>query len=164
VTEPPLVPVRLTLEQFTDATNAARSRWEENRDAGRDDHAIRSDSWGINLQGCVTEKAVSVWTGLPWTGRFLVGDEFRAHQRRGGPDVGDDVEVRAQSFPEEGVWVRQKTRPEFRQVNTFWPGGFVVLLAGWLWVRDARRDEYWRTGVPMPNWYYPRRLLRPMSG
>ena len=147
--------VQLTNEQIMAAAYAGVERQAKNIIKGNKS-AHRSDSpcqdWQIHVEGCLTELALSLYLGLPWKGKGVLGE----------PDVGDEHESRNTRYHTGKLSLYKKDHIERR----FWllvgaNGRYEV--RGWIWGRDGKQDKYWGSlpGKTYKTWYVPQSDLHP---
>lgn len=73
----------------------------------------------------------------------------------GDPDVGGCVDVRATEHKDGHLVIQKKDPPDriFFLVCCYDEG---FDLVGWMFARDAKKDEYWRTNIRSPAYLAPR--------
>ena len=139
--------VRLdTFEVFT-AAIAGAQRQVENLSEGRTPFygAGVSNDWQLHIEGCLGERALAKFLGIPWTGKGV----FRA------PDVGD-MDVRTTSSTSNRLILHQND-PDDR---IFWlvaglNGNY--LIQGWVYGREGKINEFWcdPSGKNRPAFFVP---------
>jgi hypothetical protein len=158
---PPVVIIRVSDEERLDAWREGLRRISESGKSGRD-HA-RSIDRPIEQRrldeyvGCLGEIAVAKYLGIPWNPRMNVFHTI--------PDAGH-LDVRATTCQGGRLIIRHDDPPDrgFVFVTTEEHRGAPMLLRGWLWAREAHRDEW----LDNPNgqrqsWWAPVHGLRPMD-
>jgi len=148
--------IRLTPLEMAIAEFVAHQRLQAALQARADPHkyGFDGDAFEAHYQGCLGEMAFAKGRNLYWSG---AGVDFHNEQ-----DVGK-IQVRVTSHkdghlihrPNEGhlddPWVLVIGREE------------IYRLAGWLYGRDCRRDEWLRTPNGRPSAYFvPQDALHPL--
>lgn len=117
-------------------------------------------SWFKNAMGSCAETAASL--GLGRHGRQLWNDGKT-------PDLSGDIQVRWASNPNWGMPIRKGDDPDQRYLMVSGTLGRiktpVFLLHGWIYGRDAMRDDWWRSGMTdrKPAWWVETCFLNPAS-
>jgi hypothetical protein len=105
--------------------------------------------WQAHIEGAAAEMAVARWFDRFWAG--ALGDLMAA-------DVGK-LQVRATRHPNGSLILhdRDKDNDAFILVIGVSPR---FLLAGWIYARDGKQQQYWRTDTGRPAFFVPQGALR----
>ena len=106
-----------------------------------------SEHWGFEIDGAAAEMAVAKYLGRYW--RPLAE---RGRLSSVPADIGENVQVRSTRNPAGPLIVhpRDDDAHVFVLVITRPP---CFDLIGWLYGREAKRDEWWFIGVPHPAFF-----------
>lgn len=111
----------------------------------------------MHVKGVVGEYAAAKVLGIPFTGSV---DTFKSET-----DLSGNIEVRFRSNPTWDLIVRPTDGLDNKKVvlvRGLPPGA--VEVAGWIWGREAKREEWWKNhGNLKPAWWVPAEALRPME-
>ena len=136
----------------------------------RDDGALDWITPGIDGKhadhvGARGEYAVSMFTGLPWTGMMSPNNMTLKQWKRTFPcDVGDDIEVRTtlKPAPPYKLLVNVNDPTEFRFVCVDGSDDVLLRIKGWLWGHEAKQKKWWRReGMWKPTYAVPISELHP---
>jgi hypothetical protein len=134
------------------ATVGSRRLIESLRRNGREKYPDHFDNqWERKIQSAAAELAVSIGTNQRWSG---------VHDGPGGPDVGDNIEVRWTKNSNGHLLVFPKD-PDERSVVLVIGSIPKFILCGWVYAVDAKRPEYSRT-LDVPCFWIPQSALRPI--
>jgi hypothetical protein len=153
-TSPQLVFVELTPVEMEIAAFVAAKRQVENLTKCRIDAygAPKDSGWSLHIEGAAGEMAVAKWSGRYWNGNL--GD-------LGADDVGR-LQVRTRSRHDYELIIHPSDRDDraFVLVTGLAPN---FVLRGWIWGREAKREEWWRDPAgDRPAYFVPQSALRPM--
>lgn len=149
-------PVTLDYSQIKQAaTEAINRQVDAMRRGGVERYPdAKADVWERKVQACGSELAVSIALNLRWSA---------VHDGPGGPDVGDNVEVKWRKDREDGdLFVRPDCRDDYvyvlvtGRIPTF-------ILAGWLWGTECKQYGRLHPGLTPPTLLVPRSRLRPIA-
>jgi len=133
-------------EAWLGAMIGAARRIESLMGGLEDQHGFSGDPWGANIEGAIGELMAAKGLGRYWDATV---NAFKA------PDVGPyqvrtmkDLIIRPGDKPHEVfIWVTGAC-PDYE-------------LRGWIWGREARRDEWLKGWGPKPKaWFVPPPLHR----
>jgi hypothetical protein len=146
--------VRLTDDELRTATSAAVGRIIAARQKGRRDRYGRpGDRWLADIGGCAAELAVARATG-----RYWVATEDPSPEG----DVGD-LQVRWTGRPDGRLIVHPKDPDDVRFVLVRGAPEEQLEIAGWIYGRDAKHDNYWFPGDGRPAFFVPAPGLTPIE-
>lgn len=154
------ISVCLTSEEVEHCEQVGAWRNQENEQAGRFDLKVAADGLRIHQIGALGEFAASVGLGVEWSGRFLVGGEFREWQRVQGPDIGGSLQVRTRQKPFHNLLVHRKDPSDVPYVLADVSALPEVGLVGWAWGFEVQQECWWRTDMPRPCFVFPHDRLR----
>jgi hypothetical protein len=150
---------RLTPEQSAEARQEGERR--QRRSGGKRDTVYDPGAETALIQSirsCKGEKAVSLMTGLPWTGKGQIGLKLA--------DVGYFYEVRSVEAHWKGLVFRPHDLPHVRRpfILTVVVDDDVTAM-GWEWGRDLCVPEYEQPPSRWSNkrWWLKKQGLNPMS-
>ena len=148
------VSIDLTETELEIAALVATKRQASNLCKRRPDaHGAKPDAgWSLHIEGACGEMAVAKWAGKYWNGAIgdLKADDVGKLQVRTRSNHAYDLIVH-RSDPDDRAFVLVTgLAPHF-------------ILRGWIWGRDAKRDEWWRDPAGgRPAFFVPQAALRPM--
>lgn len=126
------------------------------KDGRRVQHGFEGDGWDAHIVGAIGELAFCKANHRYWMPTL---NTFRMVA-----DVGLEIEVRARTRHEYELIHRPDDDPEhaFVLVTGKPP---TLIVRGWAWGRDCRRDEWWKDHGKRPHaWFVPHDALQDMSG
>ena len=104
-------------------------------------------------ESCCAEYAVALWQDVPYDGNL--GD-IKA-------DDAGDLQVRSSTNPNNrSLIIHDSDNDDKRFVFVHGKEGTYV-IAGWIWGREGKRQEFWKTNVRHPAYFVPLKSLRKMS-
>jgi hypothetical protein len=137
----------------------AHRRQAENLGAGRRDRygADPDPRVGLqtHIQGCRAERAFCEWSGIAWSGKYVLG----------GPDVGG-FEIRG-THRHRGRLIVHPEDPDHGRYVLVTGEGPVFWIRGWILGRDAKRPRWFgHHGNPErpPCYMVPQAALRSFEG
>lgn len=170
-----MIEVSLSYEEFLEAVEIAKKRNRENRKNKENDGAVATEksSLGVDIEGAVGEKAVSKYLNLNWSGDFKSHAEW-LEWRKTGHDV-CDFEVKTTSYKTGKLLVQSKNDDNSPYILVIVPKNLVELLIfgepveipvrlmGWLYGRDAKKEEFWMTEWRRPCFAVPQKKLNSLD-
>jgi hypothetical protein len=128
--------------EIQDMMKRRRHRWACGADRG----------WGNHIDGCIGEFALAQQLDRSWSPGIV-----------GAPDLACGIEVRA-SRHEKASLILHPSDHDDKIYVLAWLHWEYVAIPGWLWGKEGKRDEYWRTeGVRYPAYFIAQARLRPLD-
>jgi hypothetical protein len=94
---------------------------------------LQSEQMANHIRGARCERAVEHYTGLPW---------HPAVGMLGGPDVGENIQVRSRPYPPGGDLAFRPARDaDHHPFVLVWDCGDEFLILGWLWGYECRASS-----------------------
>jgi len=119
-----------------------------------DAHAFNgspAESWGIHIEGAAAELAFALWRGLEWS--EVAGDHHDVE--------GDVAHVQIRSTPySNGRLIVHRTDPDDAPFVLLTGAAPSFTVRGWIWGRDAKRDQWWLEQFKRPAFFVPQDALR----
>ena len=116
-------------------------------------------TWASNIEGTAGEMAVAKYLDRYWSGNVgdIDADDVGPYQVKTNTSrKWDDLIIRPWNKPDRiYIGVLSFIAPK--------PGTAKFIITGWIWGEDAMTKDYWRENVPMPGYFFPRKLLHDMS-
>lgn len=115
--------------------------------------------WGIDIESCVAEYAVSRFCNLTWDGMIGRTDII---------DVGGLVQVRSTEKSSNRLMLQDPDEDEQPFVLAIVQSN-VIMLAGWVFAKEGKKKEYWethkdqQTGRDRSAYFVPHNGMRPMD-
>lgn len=147
------IPVLLTDEHLQETAAAGAERQRITGSRKKDAHRLRKsgDPLQRHIQGCRSEKSVSLVTGYPW---IPYVDDYR---EIGGNDVGP-FGVRGTDL-KDGSLILHERDDDDRVYILVIGDGAGQMLVGWIRGQDGKRKQFWRENVPSPAFFVPQKEL-----
>lgn len=114
-------------------------------------------SWGMDIEGAAAEFVVAKKRGLFWNAVVGVSDV------RGLPGDVADLEVRSTSRS-NGCLLLHESDPDDRRFILVTGAIPSLTIVGWMFGRDGKNPEWWRTDTGRPAFFVPQRALLPFGG
>lgn len=153
--------IKLTDIEIQQAKEVARQRNESQRQAGRPDGLVKGSSIDRDLEGALSELAVSKALQLPWDGKFLPIQIWDVWKHEGN-DVGK-LEIRSTTLENGSLILHPSDKDHSPYLLVLSHKRPEYLLAGWVWGKEGKASRYWRDNVPRPCFMVKQGNLRPMS-
>lgn len=152
------IEINLTLEEMLHATEIATRRQVYNYQVNaKPKYGEKGNGWERNIEGCICEKALSMFLGRNWPGPL--GDYS-------APDVAPCYEIRGTTYAEGRLLLHPPDR-------LYWPhtlgrlDKMKVTLVGWAFGWEVKHQKYFK--ALQPNrldgecYVFPNEFLRDMS-
>lgn len=148
--------VTLTWPDLRTAAYLGIDRWIRNLANGRRDRYGdgTGQDWRAHVVGAWGECAVAQATDHYWT--------ERGAPDRGAPDVGP-FHVRTAPDPRHCLILHDRDDDGAVFVLALAVTLPTVDIVGWCYGHEGKRREHWRDDVPVPAYFVPRSLLRPLD-
>ncbi len=156
----------MTIVELTDTQMLIVERYgrlRNNANNGRrDNRAPGTNAERIHQLGVGGEYALSLFTGIQWTGRFFSAATLKKKVRKGGsiPDLGSDIEVRTRTKQWHELLVHRNDPKAWRYVLVRFSAPNRYELVGWQYGTEVKQSQYWKRHLPYPAFAYPTPMLR----
>lgn len=153
--------ITLTDTEIALATEIAQKRNQSQREAGRPDGLVKGSSIDRDIEGALSELAVSKALGLPWSGKWLpipVWDKWK-HE---GNDVGK-LEIRSTGLPTGRLILHPTDKDHSPYLLVLSHDKPTFKLVGWIFGIEAKSSRFWCKHVPRPCYMIKQDLLRDMD-
>lgn len=154
MTPTPIV-VQLDLSDMHLAAIIGVERTIDAQKSGRAGRYGKSDApdFAGDVNGCMGEVALAKHLDMFWSG--TLGNILAA-------DVGAHLQVRTTAYRDGHLLLHQPDNDDqpFVLAVIKLPK---VMLVGWSFARDGKREEFWRPGIDRPCFFVPQQQLRPIA-
>jgi len=156
--------VVLTEDQQRIADGYGLLRAKSNRKINSKDNKTKGFSGvSIDALGAAGEFAVSLATGIKWTGRYTPPSKLKEWLSKPRPDLGTDIEVRTRSKDWHQLLIHRNDPPEWRYVLVRYVEPRCFNIVGWEYGRIVQEKGDWNSNLPYPAFVYPTAWLRPIG-
>jgi hypothetical protein len=152
------VRVALTLGELEAADEIAKLRQGENAVGRRDRYGAGKNGLATHIIGSRCEAAVAKLLGIRYAKGVLRAGDVGRYRVRGSDKLSYSLTLHKDD-PDDAVFILA-IGPVGRENQS----SLVYAVHGWIYGRDGKKPDYWRTGgVRFPAFFVPRSALHPME-
>lgn len=153
--------ITLTAADLSLANDVARQRNESQRSAGRADGLVKGSSLQRDIEGALSELAVSRALNLSWDGKWLPIDIWDNWKHEGN-DVGK-LEIRSTALATGRLILHPSDKDNSPYVLVLSHSNPTFKMVGWIYGKEGKQDKYWRDNVPRPCYMVRQEDLKSMD-